>query len=145
MREKNRSTNDLNSFLKTILLIDLVSLAVLLYPIFRLWGINALFGTFLADLLTTLNVLAGYYFISRYFNADYQAFLKAVFGSMVARLIVMLMLVVAVILLLKIDQNSFIISLFISYIYKSVIEIIFINKKGRGTSFTTISGDDTKS
>lgn len=145
MKDDIHSAYDLKSFVKTVLFIDLVTLIVSLYPVYRIWGLNALIGVFAGDVLTTLNILAGYYFLSRYFEAPYQTFLKMVFGSMTVRLILMLAFVVGIILLLKLDQNSFIISLFISYIYKSVIEIIFINKKSRETSFSTNSGDDTES
>ncbi|MFU8860653.1 MAG: hypothetical protein ACNA8K_09525 [Cyclonatronaceae bacterium] len=51
-----------------------------------------------------------------------------VFGGMGIRLLVLLAAVVAVIFLTELPQFSFIISLFICYISKSVAEIIFINR-----------------
>lgn len=80
-------------------------------------------------LLTTINALIGYYYIDRYFHAPMDEFTSFVYGSMFIRLITLGALIFVILALGIFPQITFILSLFISYISKSVLEIIFINNK----------------
>lgn len=116
-------------FLKrTGLLLGLI-LALGGYPVYRWMGPQALYAALIAISMTSLNAVVGYYYIDKYFSASFNDFMKAVFGSMGIRLLVMAVVIVLILALTKIHQISFTVSLFISYILFSVNEIIFINKK----------------
>ncbi len=101
------------------------------YPVYHAYGLSALTGMIVALVLTTVNVLVGYWLIVRAVDQSMNDFMKKVFGGMVIRMFVLMALIAFLLLATKIHQNSFIISLFISYICKSVIEIIFINKRSQ--------------
>jgi hypothetical protein len=115
------------SFLKVVLLIDLVILIAGYWPASLAEGSGHYTALFLATVLTTFNVLFSFYSVERTLNSKNGAMMGAVFGGMGIRLIIMLGAVVAVIFLTDLPQFSFIFSLFICYLSKSVAEIIFIN------------------
>ncbi|HKI45941.1 MAG TPA: hypothetical protein VKA08_11480 [Balneolales bacterium] len=127
------------TFTIIILSIDAAFLIFGGYPVFRIYGFPALLGMIVALVMTTANVLAGYWIIIRSFHLDMSDFMKRVFGGMGIRMFVLMGLIVIILLVTKINQNSFIISLFISYICKSVIEIIFINKRSQNHRVSTSS------
>lgn len=116
-------------FAKLILEVDLGLFILYSIPIYYLLGGSRLLAILSATLLTTVNFLIGYFIIAKYFYESINFIMKVVFGAMILRIMALLIVVIIFILFIKIDQNSFIIGLFISYIYKSVIEIYFINKK----------------
>lgn len=117
------------TFTKWILIIDaiLFFLAGVLYyllldPI-HFYAISTSIG------ITTLNAISGFYLIDKFFHASMSQFMSIVFGSMFFRLMVLGAFIIMILLFGNFPQITFIVSLFISYICKSVLEIIFINKK----------------
>lgn len=103
------------------------------YPLYRLYGGNVVIAALSALILTYLNALVGFYYIDKYFSASLNDFMKMVFGSMGVRLLVLAVTFVGLIGFTKIHEVSFTVSLFISYILFSVIEIYFLNKKASKT------------
>lgn len=131
MVKERKNKYGFGPFVKYIIGFDILTLIFGGYPVYTSFGRGGIFSVFMGLLITTLNFILGYYFISKFFDRDPDTFLKVVFGSMGIRLILLMLIIIGVILYIKIDQNIFIISLFISYICKSVIEIYFINKKSQ--------------
>lgn len=127
------------TFASLILSIDAAFLIFGGYPVFHAYGMSALTGMIVALVLTTVNVLVGYWLIVRSIDKSMNDFMKKVFGGMVVRMFILMGVIAFILLATKIHQNSFIISLFISYICKSVIEIIFINKRSQNHRVSTSS------
>ena len=125
------------TFIITVLSVDAAFLLLGGYQVTHVYGLSALIGMILALMITTANVLVGYGLIIRMIDElSMEDFMKRVFGSMGVRMFILLGLIVAVLLDKKIHHGSFIISLFISYICKSVIEIYYINKNSQRTQIT---------
>lgn len=140
MTNKNTNKNlSFRAFTVIILSIDAAFLIFGGYPVFHAYGFSALLGVIVALVMTTANVLVGYWIITRSFHLSMSDFMKRVFGSMGIRMFALMGLIVIILLVTKINRNSFIISLFISYICKSVIEIIFINKRSQNHRVSTSS------
>lgn len=124
-----RHNLSLRAFSLRIFQIDLVLILVIALPSF-LWfaSIHGL-AALTSILVTSINALIGYYYIDRYFHAPMDEFTSFVYGSMFIRLATLGALIFIILALGIFPQITFILSLFISYISKSVLEIIFINKK----------------
>lgn len=116
-----------SGFYKKILLTDFLVL-VIAVAVYILWVPVHAFALILASLITTLNAGIGFYFIQKYLYASTKEFNSYVYGSTLGRLIGMMVAIGSVLLFSNFPQITFILSLFISYIYKSVLEIIFIHK-----------------
>lgn len=116
-----------SGFYRKILLTDIVAiiLGVLMY--FYYAPVHA-YALFTATLITSLNAGIGFYFIQKYIHAPTEEFNSYVYGSTFGRLIATMVAIGIVLLFSNFPQITFILSLFISYIYKSVLEIIFIHK-----------------
>jgi len=139
MKKGKNNDYSFKNFITYVLGLDIILIILAGYPLYSTYGLGNFLSAFLGLVITSLNVISGYYFISKYFDRSTNVFMKVIFGSMAVRLILLMLVIIAVILFIKIDQFSFIISLFISYICKSVIEIYFINKKSQKQRFRTTS------
>lgn len=118
----------MGKFIIVLLLIDLTILILGYWPARMAEGSGHFTVLILACLLTTLNTSLSYYLVKKSIQKKMGQMMGAVFGGMGIRLMVLLAAVVAVIFLTDLPQFSFIISLFICYLSKSVAEIIFINR-----------------
>lgn len=118
----------MGKFIIVLLLIDLTILILGYWPARMAEGSGHYTVLILACLLTTLNTSVSYYLVKKSIQKKMGQMMGAVFGGMGIRLMVLLAAVVAVIFLTDLPQFSFIISLFICYLSKSVAEIIFINR-----------------
>lgn len=116
-------------FIRNVLLMDVFLLALGGYPIYVSYGMSGFIGGLLALVLTSANVLIGYYYIERYFDAEFQTFMKKVLGSMGLRLLVLAAFIFLILKLVPINKIGFIISLFVSYICNSVQEMILLQSK----------------
>lgn len=121
-------------FVRNALLLDVFLIAIGAYPLYTTWGMQGLAGGFLALILTTINVLVGYHYIENYFNADFQIFMRKVFGSMGLRLLALAAFIFMILKFVPINKIGFIITLFVSYICKSVQEMIHLNSKTKTKS-----------
>lgn len=116
-----------SGFYKKIIFTDLIALLLAIVLYILLAPIHA-YSLITASLITTLNTGIGFYFIQKYLHASTEEFNSYVYGSTFGRLIGMMVVIGTVLLFTNFPQITFILSLFISYIYKSVLEIIFIHK-----------------
>ena len=88
----------------------------------------------LAHLLVYAHTMTGFYILERYFRAENKLFFRAVFGGMALRMAVTLLLTALIIGLTEIHKFSFTVSLVISYILYSVIEMVYIYKNLEATT-----------
>jgi len=84
---------------------------------------SVLFG----DVINFLNFTLGLLFIFFGINRPVKTFLISIFGGLVFRLAIMLVLVVVSLKFLEINEISFIFSLLFFYIFYAIIEIIYLN------------------
>ncbi len=79
--------------------------------------------------ISTFNFLLGFFAIKISLKSPQDFFLKAIFGGMVIRLFVVLMLVFISLKFLNINENSFIFFILFFYILYLIIEIIYLYMK----------------
>lgn len=108
--------------------IDFLAVVIIGFPLAIIYGGSHGIALSTSLLLTTVNVWIGYYFTVHYLHADMNSFVSMVYGSMFLRLAGLCAAILLLLIFSNFPQITFILSLFISYIYKSVLEIIFINK-----------------
>lgn len=137
---KRMSNFGYRHFVRIIIIVDIIFILLSAYPLYYYFGLSRLLAFMSAIVLTTANAIIGYLIIRKYINESFSTFIAAFFGSMTVRLLLMAVIIICFILLIKIDRISFIIGLFISYIYKSVIEIYFIVKKSQKTEVKNFTG-----
>ncbi len=140
MEARKRSKYGYNHFVKIIVTVNLILVVLCVYPVYEYLGLSRLIAMISAVVITTLNAIFSYLVIRKFSKQSFDAFVSAFFGSMGLRLFIMAGIVVGFILLIKIDQFSFIISLFISYICDSIIEIYFIVKKSQEIEIKNLPG-----
>lgn len=85
----------------------------------------------LALVVTSLNALIGYFIIDKYFNAEFNVFMSRVFGSIFLRLVGITVLLGFIFFFTEIPKFAFTIWMMISYICKSVVEVMFINSRSK--------------
>ena len=114
--------------LKKLLIIDVILVALALIAIGFWLDMLHLPGMLIAIFLTTTNAVAAILLAKSSMKGTMNDFMLRVMGGMGLRLGVMLIIIFLLFAFSNIPEFSFIISLFISYICKSVLEIIFIIK-----------------
>jgi hypothetical protein len=114
-------------FLRNLLVLDVVLFALAAYPIHLLNGMEGVKAVLVALLITTTNAYLGYRAVVRSIEAAMSRFMLAVFGGMMLRMGVMLMILAFVVLATELPQITFTIGLFFAYICKSVLEMILIH------------------
>src|SRR5690606_18393655 len=120
---------EFKKFIKNTLIIDAVLLISIALPLYFMMPSQYAISVIASLIITTTNSLIGFYFQNKYLHAPTEEFISYVYGSMFFRLIGLVGIIVMLLLITNFPQISFILSLFISYLCKSVLEIIFINKK----------------
>lgn len=116
-----------SSFYARILISDLVALLFCVVVYINLAPLHA-YAILVSTVATTLNAIIGFYYIRKYLHASTEDFNSYIYGSTFGRLLGMMLVIGLILLYSNFPQITFILSLFISYIYKSVLEIIFIHK-----------------
>jgi len=116
-----------SEFYRKILLTDILAI-ILAGILYYFWVPIHSYALVVASVITSLNAGVGFYFIQKYIHASTEEFNSYVYGSTFGRMIAMMVAIGIVLLFSNFPQITFILSLFISYIYKSVLEIIFIHK-----------------
>lgn len=115
-------------YVAVMLLLDLVCVGPIGYAIGRWLGPDAWLAVGIASVSTTLNALAAAAIVRRVHASGMNTFMMALFGSMMARMLLMLLLVVVVVAATDLPHFTFTISLFVAYICKSVLEMMFIHQ-----------------
>ncbi len=117
----------LGRFARNLLLIDIAALALLSYPIIQWQGSEGWKALLIALVVTSANSYIGYWAILRSIKANMNTLMLTVFGGMLARMGIMLMVLAFVVVATQLPQITFTIALFIAYICKSVLEMILIH------------------
>jgi hypothetical protein len=117
------------TFTKWIFIIDVLLLSIAAVFYYLLPDPIHFYSMLTSIVITSLNAITGFYLIDKFFHASMSQFMSIVFGSMFFRLMALGVFIIMILLFSNFPQITFIVSLFISYICKSVLEIIFINKK----------------
>lgn len=124
----NQKVSMWRQYLTWLLLIDVILIGGGYAVVEATETVGGMAALLLAIVISTLNAIAAFAFAKSGIHADMNTFMVKVMGGMGLRMLVMLIVVFLVIFLTKLPIFVFIISLFISYISKSVLEIIFILK-----------------
>lgn len=111
-----------------LLIIDVLFMATLGPLLYFVWGAHHLPGLIIALVMTSLNTMLAFYFAEKGMSGSTAQFMTKVFGGMGIRLPVMLVAIILIIGFTNLPEYSFIICLFISYLCKSILEIIDVLK-----------------
>lgn len=114
-------------YLKKLLTLGTAGLLFLSASLFLL-SHNAALGIVVGYALSFIFVASNFLIVRKIELKDQNEFLTLFFVSITLRFILVLLCFAVVLTVVKIDQILFTISFIISYIFHSVIEIIFINK-----------------
>ena len=88
---------------------------------------SILFGNFLAF----LNFILGLIFMTWGINRADKEFLASLFGGLLIRLSLLLVLLTSILIFLEINEISFIFSILFFYFFYVIIEIIYLNFRKR--------------
>jgi hypothetical protein len=111
------------------------------YPLL-LWGTPEIYwGVGVGALLSTANVLIGYWTIERTFHRSHTTFMKAVIGGMGLRMAGMIGAMLLCLAVLKLHTIAFTTSLLGLYVIFLVLEILYLQNKVN-TQHVTMSGND---
>ncbi len=103
--------------------------AVAAYPLLRYGTQDVIVASVVGAMLSTVNVLAGYYAIEYSIDKSYSTFLRTVLGGMGLRMVVLLGIMVVLIKLLGLHAVALTLSLLGFYVVFLALEVLFIQKK----------------
>ena len=109
------------------LAIIIACLMTLILSIFSVVSYRVFFSIVLAALFATISFIIAVIFIKLSEKKPSQEVLGTIFKGMAVRLLVLVLLVIISLKFLDINQNSFIFSILIFYIYYLTLEIILLN------------------
>jgi hypothetical protein len=85
----------------------------------------------IGDFLAFLNFILGLLFVSWGLNRPNKEFLASLFGGLLIRLSLLLILLTSTLIFLEINEISFIFSILFYYFFYVIIEIIYLNFRKR--------------
>ena len=85
----------------------------------------------IGDFLAFLNFILGLLFVSWGLNRPNKEFLASLFGGLLIRLSLLLILLTSTLIFLEINEISFIFSILFFYFFYVIIEIIYLNFRKR--------------
>ena len=103
--------------------------ALAVYPLSRYGSPEVITAVAVGALLSTVNVLLGFFAIEYAFEKPYTVFLKAVLGGMGLRMLFLLGVMIVLILVFHIHPVALTISLLSLYLIYLILEVLFIQKK----------------
>lgn len=103
--------------------------AVAAYPLSRYGSPEVITAAAVGALLSTANVLLGFFAIEYAFDKPYTVFLKAVLGGMGIRMLLLLGAMIVSILVFHLHTVALTVSLLGLYAIYLVLEVLFIQKK----------------
>jgi hypothetical protein len=86
---------------------------------------------FIGNFLGFLNFLLDLMFVTWGINRAYKQFLTSLFGGLLIRLSLLLVLLTSTLIFLEINEISFIFSILFFYFFYVIIEIIYLNFRKR--------------
>ncbi len=115
-------------------LIKIIILSVILWGVI-FWGAAEyrfdLASVFVAWFMITVNALVGYVLFEYAFDKSQADYTKVVFGGLVVRLFVLMMLVAVIILQELVSVTDFVLSFFAFYCLYMIVEILGFQKKNK--------------
>jgi F0F1-type ATP synthase assembly protein I len=120
-----------------LLLIDFILFTIAGMLFYFFWGVHHIPGLIIALVMTSVNTLVAFYFAEKGMKGSTAQFMTRVFGGMGIRLPLMLGVIILIISFTNLPQYSFIICLFISYLCKSILEIIDVLKLRKQSQLLT--------
>jgi len=111
----------------------IICLSGFLLTIFLLWKMNLLINSseynamFLNLFIVLLNLWIGIYIIKKSLKKENKKFLVQFFGSMIARLFLLLVYVLVALTIIKLPINSFIFSFFGFYFFGLIFEVNYLS------------------
>ena len=123
-----KSITHSTKFAKLILLIDVVILALAGYPLYVNYGSDVLWSTIIGFVVTSAAFIVVIYLIETNYEKSMNKFLSLVMGGMLGKLFFLSGAILFVFIFSLLPQIGFTIAVLFSYLYKSVAEIIFINR-----------------
>lgn len=81
----------------------------------------------LSGIISTLNIVAAFFIIKWTIHKEASVFMKAFFGGMGVRVLILIVLIISIIKFVDINQFTFIFSLLILYVLYQILEIWLIN------------------
>lgn len=110
----------------SVIIIFFIVSDFLLY-LLNIFNLSQFMSVLFGLVITTFNFLAGIISAKISLGKHEKIFIKIVFGSMVIRLFLMLIIILITLLFLDINRNSFIFSIFFFYIFYLLIEVFYLN------------------
>ncbi len=117
-----------NRFPKQVVATLLVSTVVMVYPLIRYGSADIIRSVVVGALLSTANVLLGYFAIVYSLRKSYSTFVKMVLGGMGVRMAVLLVALVILIKLLGFHAVALTTSMLVFYVIYLILEVLFIQK-----------------
>jgi hypothetical protein len=99
------------------------------YPMIRYGSPEILIAASVGTLLSTVNVLVGFFAIEYSFNRSYTTFLKTVLGGMGVRMALMLVALLVLIKAVGLHTVALTVSLLGFHLIFLILEVLFIHKK----------------
>ncbi|MEX1135467.1 MAG: hypothetical protein WEB89_01110, partial [Balneolales bacterium] len=124
----NQEENLTVRFTLLILLMDAAILAVAGYPLYVHYGQEILISFITGFIITSVGFITALYLIESKYDEAFNTFMVLVMGGMLGKLFFFSGAILFVFIFSFLNPIGFTIAVLISYIYKSVTEIIFINK-----------------
>lgn len=122
-----------SALLRNVLVTDVMLLTI--GAIIAIWLLEPvhLLPITIAVMLTTLYTLLGVWYTHTYFDAPHDVFMSKVYGAVAVRLVLLAASIFVILKFTSLPQITFTVSIFISYIGKSIQEILFIHRKSAQT------------
>jgi len=122
-----------SSFLFTILPFIIALIFLLIFRLNSQISLQLFDSFFWGFLIPLINFSAGYFFNRVGLQKSDKLFLSLVLGGLVFRMFLTLVLIIIVLKFLNVSMYSFIFTVFISYIYFLIVEIINLSGKKPNT------------
>ncbi|MBI4534768.1 MAG: ATP synthase subunit I [Ignavibacteriae bacterium] len=116
-------------FPQQVLIALAVCLALAAFPLVKANSVDVLISVLIGAVLSTTNVLAGFFAIERTQGKSYHAFLKAVLGGMGVRMAVMLGLIAGLIKFTGVHAVALVVSVLSFYVVFLVLELMYIQRR----------------
>jgi hypothetical protein len=120
-----------NFLMKMSLFICLIFISILFLYHINLISFDFLKSFILAGVITYLNFVSGYFFMKFSYGKSDTIFLIMIFGGMLLRLFMILLLVLISLKFLEIKTGVFIFVIFFFYVFYLFIEILYLYKEKR--------------
>lgn len=92
-------------------------------------GGDTLTAVVIGALLSTANVLAGFFAIEYAFDKSHETFLKAIVGGMGVRMVLMLGIIVVLIRVASVQAVALVVSVLAFYVVFLVFELLYIQRR----------------